>query len=122
MSVWTHVHRFHWPGPREETNKGHHGHGVHRGYLNRQCTGDHRHVHFVSGKAKAAAEYTEDFCKAIVSGIAAYLEKRDGDLNGMEVEAQKCEPIDPSDYDYENRFSSKVGDVVWTMCPEPIFL
>ena len=74
------------------------------GYLNRQCTGDHRHVHLVSGKAKAAAEYTEDFCKAIVSGIAAYLEKRDGDLNGMEFEAQKYEPIDPSDYDYENPF------------------
>ena len=43
------------------------------GMLDRQCTGDHRHVHLVSGKAKAAAEYTEDFCKAIVDGIAIYI-------------------------------------------------
>ena len=42
--------------------------------ISRRCSGDHRHVHLISGKAKAAAKYTEDFCQAIVSGIACYLE------------------------------------------------
>ena len=27
--------------------------------INRRCVGDHRHVHLVSGKAKAAAKYTD---------------------------------------------------------------
>ena len=56
------------------------------GMLDRQCTGDHRHVHLVSGKAKAAAEYTEDFCKAIVDGIAIYMEHRDEVLIEMSGE------------------------------------
>ena len=56
------------------------------GMLDRQCTGDHRHVHLVSGKAKAAAEYTEDFCKAIVDGIAIYMEHREEVLFEMSGE------------------------------------
>ena len=42
--------------------------------LSRKCTGDHRHVHLMSGKAKAAAQYTEDFCSAIIDGVQTYLE------------------------------------------------
>ena len=36
--------------------------------------GGHRHVHLMSGQAKAAAEYTHEFCQAINSGIAVYVE------------------------------------------------
>ena len=50
------------------------------GKIDRQCTGDHRHVHLVSGKAKAAAQYTDEFCKAIVDGISMYLERRGDDI------------------------------------------
>lgn len=42
--------------------------------ISKRCSGDHRHVHLVSGKAKAAARYTEEFCRAIVSGISCYVE------------------------------------------------
>ena len=40
--------------------------------LNRRCTGDHRHVHLMSGRAKAAAAYTEAFCDSIIDGIEVY--------------------------------------------------
>ena len=42
--------------------------------ISRRCIGNHRHVHLVSGKAKAAANYTEDFCNAIIDGVATHLE------------------------------------------------
>ena len=40
--------------------------------IDKQCEGGHRHVHLMSGRAKAAAEYTQDFCRAIVAGIEVY--------------------------------------------------
>ena len=42
--------------------------------LDRQCSADHRHVHLISGKAKMAAKYTDEFCSAVVNGIRVYLE------------------------------------------------
>ena len=62
------------------------------GHIDRQCTGYHRHVHLVSGKAKAAAQYTDDFCKAIVDGISVYLERRGDDPNEMTGEFVDSDP------------------------------
>ena len=42
--------------------------------LHQRCSGDHRHVHLLSGKAKAAAKYTDQFCGAIVQGIQVHIE------------------------------------------------
>ena len=42
--------------------------------LSRRCTGDHRHVHLMSGRAKAAAYYSEEFCNGIIDGVKVYLE------------------------------------------------
>ena len=39
--------------------------------LQRSCSGDHRHVHLLEGRAAAAAKYTPEFCQAIVSGLRA---------------------------------------------------
>ena len=41
--------------------------------LDRRCSGDHRHVHLVSGRAKGASKYSEEFCASIVDGIQTYL-------------------------------------------------
>ena len=37
--------------------------------LNRQCDGSHKHQHLVGGRAKKAAEYTADMCRAICRGL-----------------------------------------------------
>ena len=42
--------------------------------ISRQCTGGHRHVHLISGEAKAAAEYTHEFCDAVVDLVKVVLE------------------------------------------------
>ena len=42
--------------------------------INRRCEGGHRHVHLMSGKAKAAVRYPPEFCKAIVEGVSVCLE------------------------------------------------
>ena len=42
--------------------------------LARICSEDHRHVHLMSGRAKAAACYSEEFCNAIIDGVKVYLE------------------------------------------------
>ena len=42
--------------------------------LDRRCSNDHRHVHLMSGRAKAAARYSDEFCHAIVDGIQTHLE------------------------------------------------
>ena len=42
--------------------------------LAKRCPGLHRHAHLISGRAKAAAEYTEKFCQSIVDGIICLLE------------------------------------------------
>ena len=39
--------------------------------IRRPCTGGHRHVHLISGKAKAAQVYPRAFCRAICEGRAA---------------------------------------------------
>ena len=41
-------------------------------HMERRCSGDHRHVQLVSGRAKKAGEYTEAFCRAIVE-VSRYL-------------------------------------------------
>ena len=35
-------------------------------FLEKKCCGGHRHVALMSGKAKAAARYTDDFCQAMI--------------------------------------------------------
>ena len=50
--------------------------------VNYWCTGGHKHVHLVSGKAKGAAKYTYEFCRAIVDGIATYYGRSKGVLRG----------------------------------------
>ena len=40
--------------------------------IDRQCEGGHRHVRLTSGRAQAAAEYTQEFCNAIVTGVDIY--------------------------------------------------
>ncbi len=40
------------------------------GELNVRCRGGHRHVHLVSGRAAAAAEYPDGLCEAICRGLA----------------------------------------------------
>ena len=42
--------------------------------INKKCTGDHDHIHLVGGRAKAAAQYTREFCNAIIDGILVLLE------------------------------------------------
>ena len=42
--------------------------------VERKCTGDHRHVHLIAGKAKRAQLYPRAFSRAVCEGIAA--EKR----------------------------------------------
>ena len=39
--------------------------------IRRPCTKDHRHVHLIGGKAKAAQVYPRGFCRAICEGVAA---------------------------------------------------
>ena len=39
--------------------------------LSKRCTGGHRHVHLVGGRASAAQEYPRELCQAICRGIAA---------------------------------------------------
>ena len=39
--------------------------------IRKPCTGGHRHVHLISGKAKAAQVYPRAFCRTICEGIAA---------------------------------------------------
>ena len=42
--------------------------------VNLRCEGGHRHVHLVSGRAAAAAEYAPEFCRAVVTGISVHLQ------------------------------------------------
>ena len=42
--------------------------------LDRRCSEDHRHVMLLSGKAKAAAQYTNHVCSAIVQGLQVHIE------------------------------------------------
>ena len=37
----------------------------------RKCTGDHRHVHLVGGRAKRAQLYPRAFSRAVCEGVAA---------------------------------------------------
>ena len=39
--------------------------------IRKPCTKDHRHVHLVAGKAKAAQVYPRRFCSTLCAGIAA---------------------------------------------------
>jgi hypothetical protein len=39
--------------------------------VDKPCCGGHRHVHLISGKAKAAQVYPRKFCTALCAGIAA---------------------------------------------------
>ena len=45
--------------------------------IHKPCCGGHRHVHLISGKAKAAQVYPRRFCTAMCAGIAAQ-KKLDG--------------------------------------------
>ena len=48
--------------------------------LNKHCTGDHRHVHLMNGRADAARIYPDDLCRQILLGLKEQL-TADGDLN-----------------------------------------
>ena len=40
-----------------------------RDMLNKKCSRDHRHVHLVDGRAKAAAIYPQELVEAILEGL-----------------------------------------------------
>ena len=42
--------------------------------LNRKCKGEHRHVHLIDGRAKAAEVYPKKLCRAILRGTFSRLE------------------------------------------------
>ena len=46
--------------------------------LSRRCLGEHQHQHLVSGRARGAAEYPDDLCRAICQG---YIKQREHQHN-----------------------------------------
>ena len=59
--------------------------------INRPCCGGHRHVHLISGKAKAAQVYPRQFCTAMCAGIA--IQKKMHDLAVMAMPLMSAEEM-----------------------------
>ena len=75
----------------------------------------------MSGKAKAAAEYTEEFCNAIVTGIDMYLERSEEvlmELSGEYFDEMEPEEMIPFHFDGWGRCVDDVSgaDLRWTWC------
>ena len=69
--------------------------------IGRTCAGDHRHVHLISGKAKAAAQYTNEFCNAIIDGVERVLElTRQVEKYGLDYEAMDIHEVEGEAEDY----------------------
>ena len=63
--------------------------------IGRTCAGDHRHVHLISGKAKAAAQYTNECCNAIIDGVVRVLElTRQVKEQGLNYEAIDIQEVE----------------------------
>ena len=53
--------------------------------LNKQCPGGHRHVHLVEGKARAAAVYPRNLCRAVCRGTV-----RQARMDASDMICMKC--------------------------------
>ena len=51
--------------------------------LQRRCSGTHRHVHLVNGRAKACQTYPAGLCKAICEGIEEQKRVDEGNEPGL---------------------------------------
>ena len=72
--------------------------------LNRQCPGDHRHVHLMAGRARAAAIYPKELCVTVCKATMRQatvdagnlacmkcVDKGDGDVMNVEFEEERWE-------------------------------
>ena len=81
--------------------------------LERFCTGDHRHVHLLGGRAAKAAIYPPQLCEAILRGLKRQL-IADGSISRNEKMLQVCqEPLMDAFIDYVCGIDSDEED----MCP-----
>ena len=65
--------------------------------LSLRCEGGHRHVHLLSGKAKAAAVYPAKMCEAVIKGLRMWM-GRAADVRGRELlEFSRPDLCDPSE-------------------------
>ena len=51
--------------------------------MSRRCEGGHRHVHLISGRAKAAQEYTQEFCESVTKGLALQIRWDSQDVGAL---------------------------------------
>ncbi len=64
--------------------------------VERRCSGGHRHVHLVNGRAKAAAIYPRHLCDCILDGLEVEMSSQSEKkaLNAMTVADDLCDPGD----------------------------
>ena len=71
--------------------------------ISRKCPGGHRHVHLMSGKAKAAAKYTEEFSQAVVDGVEVLLEL----LTQVDKDGAVCFDMNSDEHDEHDEQSTE---------------
>ena len=71
------------------------------------CLGGHRHVHLISGRAKAAAIYPQALCRQMIRGYQIWENCRVQALNGCMVQTEDM--CDPEDTEY----LKTMGDNGW---------
>ena len=88
-----------------------------------KCPGNHRHVHLVSGRAKAAAIYPVGLCDAFLNGIAVEMaaggEQRQRELMAMSVGDDMCDKQDYyNDHEDIEEIKDKEAWKWWKMIEE----
>jgi len=79
--------------------------------ISKRCTGGHRHVPLMGGRAKQAQVYPKKFCEAVVQGIREQVQ-RDGMWNGLEEKWVLAGEEDPEEEEEEARGEPEVEGMV----------
>ena len=74
--------------------------------LAKTCTGQHRHIHLIGGRAKAAEIYPPKLCKAIIEGLVSQMEE-DGKIEKGSIGVIMA--VDPLD-NYRQFWDDVSGD------------
>ena len=71
--------------------------------MSRTCSGGHRHVALMSGRAAKAAIYPDDFCRTMMRAVDTWIKSLDSPTNALNgfLRDDLC---DPDDYNYDNDY------------------
>ena len=86
-----------------------------------RCIGGHRHIHLVSGRAKAAARYPDQLCRAMIKGFEFWkMGRHGGHLGSMVMEFARPGLCDPEEVKTEEESGRYIDDLKGDVIPPPL--